>query len=358
MNQTGTFVAGLLSKTSGAVGGFAAERLLESHPNLAHSFGPDAFSLWKTWFTERIDELEASISSGSPDVFATQLQWSVTLFGVRGVSSDDLRSALLCLREVLADALPESARETVGTYFVHALQQYERDGEVEVAGRLTPDTPSKKLALKYLVALLEGDRRRAADLLLQAAATGHRASELYVDVITPALEEVGRMWMTGEVSIADEHFITAAARETIAELRANYTRQSPHGKSVLAAGVAGNQHDVGLQMVADLFEIAGWRAINLGANVPVGEIVDAAASFSVDVVVLSAALTRHLPTVRKTILAVRERCGSDVRILVGGGAFQAAPELGEQFGADAFTNTAVEACELANRLVGLPAVTI
>jgi methanogenic corrinoid protein MtbC1 len=290
------------------------------------------------------------------DVFAKQLEWSVTLFGARGVSADDLRRALLSLREVMAEELPDAGRETVDTYLAHAISGCE--GGSALSERLTPDTAAKKQAMNYLVALLEGDRRRAADLLLDAAASGQRVSEIYVNVITPALQEVGRMWMTGEVSIADEHFITASARETIAELRGKIARQQPHGKAVLAAGVQGNQHDVGLQMVADLFEIAGWRAINLGANTPAEEIVDAVSGFSVDVLVLSAALTTHLPTVRKTILAVRENCGSSVKILVGGSAFSAAPELGERFGADAYTGTAIEACDIGNQLMGLPAVAI
>ena len=38
------------------------------------------------------------------------------------------------------------------------------------------------------------------------------------------------------------------------------------------AAVAGNQHDIGLHAVADFFEMAGWRSILLGADVPAADL--------------------------------------------------------------------------------------
>jgi hypothetical protein len=30
--------------------------------------------------------------------------------------------------------------------------------------------------------------------------------ELYLNVLLPAQEEIGRMWLTGEINVAEEHF--------------------------------------------------------------------------------------------------------------------------------------------------------
>ena len=47
---------------------------------------------------------------------------------------------------------------------------------------------------------------------------------------------------------------------------------APNGKTVVLASVAGNVHDVAIAAIGDFFEIAGWRAINLGPDVPHEEI--------------------------------------------------------------------------------------
>ncbi|NIM61512.1 MAG: cobalamin B12-binding domain protein, partial [Acidobacteria bacterium] len=58
----------------------------------------------------------------------------------------------------------------------------------------------------------------------------------------------------------------------------------------MLACVAGNVHDIGVRATSDFFEMAGWRAINLGADVPHDEIARSVQFFDADVVVLAAAL--------------------------------------------------------------------
>lgn len=69
---------------------------------------------------------------------------------------------------------------------------------------------------------------------------------------------------------------------------------------MLAASVAGNAHDLGLRAVTDLFVFAGWRCLFLGANVPGPDIAGAAASFEVDLVVLTATLSTQLGQLANT----------------------------------------------------------
>jgi methanogenic corrinoid protein MtbC1 len=118
--------------------------------------------------------------------------------------------------------------------------------------------------------------------------------------------------------------------------------------------VAGNRHDIGLCAVADFFEMAGWRTIQLGADVPIGDLVQAVDCFEVDLVALSASLNVQLETVRSTIQAVRSGArGKEVRILAGGLAFAEARHLALEMGADAYAANPDEAVRSGCRLVGL-----
>ena len=41
----------------------------------------------------------------------------------------------------------------------------------------------------------------------------------------------------------------------------------------MIACVAGETHEIGTRMVADLLELAGWDTIYLGGNVPISDVV-------------------------------------------------------------------------------------
>jgi methanogenic corrinoid protein MtbC1 len=115
--------------------------------------------------------------------------------------------------------------------------------------------------------------------------------ELCLNVLLPAQEEIGRMWLTGEISVAEGHFASHTTKMVISQLLSHAMFQPANGKMVLAAAVAGNRHDIGLYVVASFFEMAGWRTIQLGADVPVSDLVQAVDCFDVDLLALSVSLT-------------------------------------------------------------------
>jgi cobalamin-dependent methionine synthase I len=125
-----------------------------------------------------------------------------------------------------------------------------------------------------------------------------------------------------------------------------------NGKTMLAAAVAGNQIDIGLQAVADFFEMNGWRAIQLGANVPTSDIVRAVDDFEADLLGLSVSQALQLETVCTVIASVRSaQRGEHVKIIVGGFAFAGSEHLAQQLGADGYAPDPSSAVELGNQLV-------
>ena len=117
------------------------------------------------------------------------------------------------------------------------------------------------------------------------------------------------MWLNDEINVAEEHLATATTKVVMSQLRGRGQAQPPNGKTVVAAAVPDNQHDVGIQMVADIFEMHGWRTISLGANVPTPDLVQATETFQADLLLISAALSRHLDAAHDTVRAIREHDG-------------------------------------------------
>ncbi len=353
MPKPNEFLATLLKRGSHGFAGLAATELLDARPEAAAQIGTDPATLWTVWFAERVEELAVAVAAIKSGIFVHQVRWAVALFVARGVRITDLKAALESLRKVLQRELPPAMRGLVDEYLCGAFSAMDVDG-LPQDEPLAADTDAGRLAASYLLALLQGDRRQAISTIQNAAASGWRVADLYSQILVPAQREVGRMWLTDEINVAEEHLATATTKMIMSQLRSRSDAPALNEKTVVAATVPEDQHDVGLQMVADFFEMNGWRTIPLGASVPTPDLLQAVEAFQADLLVLSASLSKHLLAVRDTIFAVHHYGPSKhVKILVGGPAFIGVTDLAERFGADGYAATASDAVQLGNHLVGL-----
>src|SRR4051812_49319995 len=128
-----------------------------------------------------------------------------------------------------------------------------------------------------------------------------------------------------------------------------------NGRRAVVPCVAGEAHEVGPRMVADLLELGGWDTIYLGGNVPGRGVVQALAEHRADLLGVSATMTYHLPAVIDLIAAVHaEPACASVRVMVGGRLFDAEPGLWRRVGAEGHPADADEVCRLADRLMSGP----
>jgi methanogenic corrinoid protein MtbC1 len=359
------FAATILMRGSRAIAAESASQLLDSLPRAAAGFGPDPFVTWQGWLAARVEELSAAVGLNRPGLFVEQTHWACSALIARGIDVDVFRAGLECLRKVVEEESPERARMVVLEPIALALAAFPRETVPEpplaaspsdsaAASHLTTDDPYGKLASEYLLAVLEGDNRRARQMVLDAAGEGVPIRDLYLRVLCPAQAEVGRLWLKNELTIADEHQCSATTRRVMGQLVQLAKVAPSNGKTVATAAVAGNRHEIGQQAVADFFEIDGWRSLHLGADVPASALLEVLESTSIDLLALSAALAVHLPILRDTIADIRASGrSSGLKIIVGGGAFRTSPDLAVELGADAYCADAEQAVVIGRRLVGL-----
>lgn len=351
MNLPERALAEILKSGARALAGYAASDMPPRDAEAAQASVSAQFDGWHNVLVARLEELAVAVATGRPEFFIEQVRWSRAALLARGVPPDALRARLETLRRVLAEQLPSELAPTATGLVDRALAEF--GGEpAGLTSRLTAETPAERLAATYLLAILEGDRRKASHLILKAADEGQSVPDLYLQVLQPAQEELGRMWLLGEINVAEEHFATATTRSVMAQLLTRERCGPSNGKTLVAAAVAGNQHDLGIQAVADLFEIDGWRVIQLGSNVPAEDLAQAVEFFAADLVALSASLGTQLTTLAETIAAVRSTGrGAAVKILVGGGGLNRVKGSAEYVGADACASNAAEAVARGNALV-------
>lgn len=349
MSEPNRYIAEMLRISGRAYAAQAATQLLEQHPECAAHFDGTAFPYWQDNLAQRIHELAVALELDEPSLFDTELQWAAEAFAAREVPLGDLHHSLECLQATLAAELPEGAGQGPLAYIDQALARL-GDGPARPT-RLSPDTKASRLALRYIEAVLAGERRRAIRLVLDAVDQGLAVATAYERVLLPAQAELGVMWHLGEISVAEEHAATEATRTVMGILSQRAATEAADGPSVLVAAVEGDRHDIGTRAVADLLEMAGFRVVLLGCDVPAGDLARAVTDFSPDVAMLAASLSLHLRKLRKSIGAIRELdTGAEIRIIVGGPAFGELRHLAERLEADGFAGSPREAIELAQRL--------
>lgn len=123
-------------------------------------------------------------------------------------------------------------------------------------------------------------------------------------------------------------------------------------KCKVAIGVVeGDTHDIGKNLVKIMLDAAGYEMIDLGRDVPAVSFIDAVKNKGAKVVALSTLMSTSTSNMQKVIeLLNEEGLRENVKVVVGGGPIS--PAFAKKIGADGYSENAVEAVKLVNRLIG------
>ncbi|HEV7425930.1 MAG TPA: cobalamin-dependent protein [Thermoanaerobaculia bacterium] len=207
----------------------------------------------------------------------------------------------------------------------------------------------EEMAVQYLKLILAAERSAAIDLVM-GAADKFPLEAVYIHLLQAAQYEVGRLWETGGISIAQEHYSTAVTQLVMARLYPRISETPKHGHTFLGTSVEGELHQVGLRMVCDVFELRGWKTIFLAGAGGMSEVLETARDSQPDVIGISIARETHLPALSELIRNLRANLPRPVPILVGGLPFIPYPDRWREVFADGTAPDAVEAVGISERL--------
>lgn len=208
-----------------------------------------------------------------------------------------------------------------------------------------------ELASEYLDYLIRGDKNSALNLIMNSVKSGTTIKDIYLKVFHCTQKETGRLWQISKITVAQEHFITAATQLIMSQLYPYLFNSTHKEKSIIVSCIAGELHELGVRMVADFFEMDGWNSYYYGANTPEISLIDAVETHKPDVLAISATMTFNLGSVAELIERIKNNSATAyVKILVGGYPFTLTENLWRNMGADGFAPDAVSAIEIADQL--------
>lgn len=330
----------------------AVSRHYELQPELAVRYGPGGRAKCLQDLDYHLLYLAEAIGASSPSLFADYVEWAKVLLAGFNIPENDLAVNLNCLQEALQKKVSADAGRIVKDYIEEGTAKLAQP--LKSDSFIKEDSPLHFLAQDYLQALLRSDRRAASQMVIEAVQQGTSVKDIYLHVFQPSQQEIGRLWQTNQISVAQEHYCTAATQLVMSQLYPYIFAGDKIGRRLVASCVGGELHEIGIRMVADFFEMEGWDTYYLGANTPAESILQSIEERQADVLAFSATMTFHLSKVSQLIDKVRaSEVSRDMKILVGGYPFNVSPGLWQQVGADGYAADAQQAIDEANRLLGL-----
>jgi len=321
---------------------------LDRHPDWVLKYGERAWKFGVEDAQFHIEFLRGAMEGNSVQAFEDYCEWAARVLSSRGIAGGFLVETLTQIEAALrAELSPEE----------HAVV-----ARIAEAGRVActrqrarPAQPDSPLALTrsvYQQSILLGARAGSVQIVEEAMRKGAGIFDIYVQVFQEALYEVGRLWESGEVSVSVEHRATAITQFVMAGIysRALPARPSVPVRQAIVTGVAGEMHQIGANMVADVLENAGWNVEFLGTDAPHAAVVAAVRTQNSHLLCISTTMLFNVPNVIRLIQDARA-CLPELRVMIGGAAFLARPDLWADIGADGFAPNLTTAIGVADRLV-------
>ena len=300
---------------------------------------------------ELFSHLREAVRLENPDLFTSYVAWLDSVVRHRGQPRQAVIRFLDTAQTILKSEPDTRPVTTARAWIEQESHRLASTGSSDSDPAAATGGDLKTLAKDYLEHLLHGRRHDAGRLIEEALDRGESIKAIYLDVFQWSQHEIGRLWQLNRISVAQEHFCTAATQMIMSLCYPRIACAEKNGRRFVGTCVGGELHELGIRMVCDFLEMEGWETDYLGASTPVPDLLAHCRDREADILGVSAAMTFHVGRVAEVVDAVRaDEQLAGMKILVGGHPFKTVPTLWNKVGADAFALDAVQAVERADEL--------
>ncbi len=208
-----------------------------------------------------------------------------------------------------------------------------------------------------LVAIVLAGTQSEATAYVEALRDGGSNTEsLFLDLLAPTARELGRLWEEDLTTCADVTLGLVRLANIMRLLAGPFTGDTAAqhaGSPVLLAQMPGEQHGLGLAMVAHFFRRAGW-CVQEERAASSADLIGIVHRNWFGLIGISVSCTDRLQQLAIDIRAIRRQSRNrDIGVLVGGPPFMSDPQLALLVGADATACDARQAVSQAQSLISL-----
>jgi 5-methyltetrahydrofolate--homocysteine methyltransferase len=216
----------------------------------------------------------------------------------------------------LADDLVFDRRDDALQKFIEHFEGQGEEEQVEKAGNATADMEPEE-ALHWHILRRKKD---GVEDQIDKSVEKIGAVPTLNDVLLPAMKEVGDKFGAGELILPFVLQSAEVMKRAVARLENYLDRIEGYTKgTVVLATVFGDVHDIGKSLVNTILTNNGYTVVDLGKQVPISNIIEAAEENSATAIGLSALLVSTSKQMPACVQELHAR-GADYPVLIGGAA--------------------------------------
>ena len=208
----------------------------------------------------------------------------------------------------------------------------------------------------FVAAIRGTDDGMAVQFVRDLIANGTPIDAIYVDLLSPAARRLGTLWDSDECDFIEVTVALGRMQRMLRDLSQAFLADSGRGAAVgnvLLTCVPGEQHTLGLIIVAEFLLRDGWQVL-IGAPWTASDLMTLVASEFYDVIGFSVGCESRMSSLKREIRRLRAASRNPhVKVLVGGKVFIDEPEMVARVGADGYATDAREAPQVARALLAV-----
>lgn len=329
---------------------------LTKHPDLARFLGASSLQVMYDNHRNHVNFMINVLKLNEFAMLARMVPWVYRVYHRHGFSYDYFLEELRAWQNAVLARLNEKHAKEINRVYDWLLDHHEvmvalSSGTFIFTAPVMPEWRKQKD--RFLSFLLDGNFESCLSLSEQIVREQKDVKEFYLQVVQPSLYDIGTLWEEGKISVAEEHLATAIVGRVMASLYTRIPRRVRGKKKIVLTAAPNEFHEVGCRMVADFLEAEGWDVYYLGANTPQVELFRLLKKVKPKVLGISVTMPFNLVQVEEIVMRLqREEDFQEMKIMVGGIAFNLFSDLWRKLGVHGWAKDAETAVALVREWVG------
>ena len=211
----------------------------------------------------------------------------------------------------------------------------------------------EEIMQKAIASILEIDEDLAVEALEEGRKEGISSVEVLQEGFAKGLAELGDMFAAGDVFLPELIFageLMSVVSEAVDTEMSEGIKPSEKIGTIVIGTVEGDVHDIGKGICVSMLKANGFEVYDLGKEVSAEDFINKAVEVDADIIASSALLTTTMP-VQQEIEELLEVRGLKGKIMTMVGGAPVTPEWAKRIGATAYSEDAIECCEVARKLI-------
>jgi methanogenic corrinoid protein MtbC1 len=327
---------------------YVSDELFRRYSSAKVAFGALGRQHTRSELLDNLGFLRGAVATHEPLLFVEYVRWRKHLAVSRGLPLQPVRETFELLALFFRAQLPPDDAGRVTAILAAGLGELDVGTSEAATDSAAEEVDTRPESCSLTEALLEGDAARVASMGFDLMQQGVEYPAIATQLFQPALYQIGHLWERNQITVSQEHRATALVQAALSELLPAARFAPPTERRALFTAVEGNRHTVGLRIVSDSFELAGWTVEFLGGDGSLEGVLEQVDATEPSLIGVSVSLTEQLPAAIGFIESLKAELGSACPpILAGGLATNYIGSLWRSLRADAWCRNAEQAYRLA-----------